>query len=82
MHVDLQPLVLAGAGVLVALTPVAVAYLTLQVRLLGLRADAIERAAVEDRAILKASLVSVRAAVVSTAADTQAVVKDVGGKVP
>lgn len=77
---DWQPLIVAVAGVLVALTPLAVGYLTLQVRLLGLRADALERAAVVDRQEVKAAVGMVQATVVNTAAKTQDVVREQGGK--
>lgn len=79
MGMDWQPLIVAVAGVLIAITPVGVAYLTLQVRILGLRADQLERSATEDRATLRTSLAALSTTVRSTAADTQAVVKDVGG---
>jgi hypothetical protein len=79
---DYQPLVLAVAGVLIALTPVAVAYLTMQVRLLGLRADALERAAQQDRVALANGVAAVAGVVRSNAAETQRVVRDQGGKAP
>lgn len=74
-----QPLILAAAGAIVALTPVAVAYLTVQVRLLAQRADAIESAARADRLTTAAAVAAVGGLVKSNAQETQRVVRETGG---
>ena len=78
--VDLQPIVLAVAGLIVALTPIAVAYLTAQVALIkGAVAMQGEQLTAGQEA-LKAQLAEVRARVGTAAVETQAVVKEQGGK--
>lgn len=56
MNADLSPLVLAVAGLILACTPVAVAYLTVQVELIKRNLSAQDAALAEHRASTAATL--------------------------
>jgi hypothetical protein len=71
MHVDLQPLILAVAGLVLALTPVAVAWTNVQLQLLRMRVDQTERASIKDHASLGAKVDALAVTIRSTASTTQ-----------
>lgn len=76
---DLNPIVLAVAGLILACTPAAVGYLTVQVQVIKAKLDAQTAQAGADRSAVVARLDKLEGTVRGTAAATQEVVKKVGG---